>query len=205
VAGGFFVALEGGEGAGKSTLARLLGSRLATSGRDCIVTREPGGTPFGEALRPLLASELDPWTEAFCFCAARAQLVGQVIRPALGRGAVVVCDRFSASTFAYQGYGRGLALEQLRVANEIATGGLMPDLTLLLDIDPNAGIARKSGEAQLIRTGAEPRAFHEAVRDGYLTLRDQAPSGSWLTIDASLATEEVVEIAWRAVTEQLRR
>jgi dTMP kinase len=193
-----FVVLEGGEGAGKSTLAAGLGRRLAAAGREVVLTREPGGTAAGEAVRALLHQPLTPWAETFAFLLARAQLVAEVIRPALGRGAFVVCDRFSGSTFAYQGYGRGLDLAALRAANAQATGGLEPDLVIYLDLDPAAGLARKHGEAESIRTGVEGLAFHQRVRDGYRALAAGAPD-TWVTVNAQLPPEELLGVAWEAL------
>ncbi|MGH2609110.1 MAG: dTMP kinase [Tepidiformaceae bacterium] len=182
---GRFIVFEGGEGAGKSTLISLLAPRLRESGAEVLTVREPGGTEVGEQVRELLHLPLTPWAEAFAFLAARAQVVDEVIRPALERGAVVLCDRFEASTFAYQGHARGLDLATLRAANAAATGGLQPDLTIWLDLDPEAGLARKHGEAEAIRTGLESLEFHRLVRVGYAALMAEAPPGSWLRLDAT--------------------
>ena len=148
---GRFIVLEGGEGAGKSTLLASLASRFAEAGVHAVTAREPGGTAAGERIRDLLHEALTPWAEAFAFLAARAELVERVIRPALEDGAVVICDRFGASTLAYQGYGRGLDLATLRAAHAAATGGLEPDLTIYLDVDPE-GRARSEGR----RSGRAP-------------------------------------------------
>jgi dTMP kinase len=196
---GRFIVFEGGEGSGKSTAAKAVVRRLEASGREVVLTREPGGTPVGERVRALLHEELTPWAEAFAFLVARAQLVETVIRPALARGAVVICDRYAASTFAYQGYARGLDLAALRAANAAATGGLEPDLTVFLDIDPAVGVARKHGESEAIRTGREALDFHRRVRQGYLALMAEAPAGSWVRVDASRAAAEVEAAAWAAI------
>jgi dTMP kinase len=196
---GRFIVFEGGEGSGKSTAAKAVVRRLEASGREVVLTREPGGTPVGERVRALLHEELTPWAEAFAFLVARAQLVETVIRPALARGAVVICDRYAASTFAYQGYARGLDLAALRAANAAATGGLEPDLTVFLDIDPAVGVARKHGEGEAIRTGLESLEFHGRVRQGYLALMAEAPAGSWVRVDASRAAAEVEAAAWAAI------
>ena len=180
-----FVVFEGGEGAGKSTLIGVIAPLLQSRGIDVVTVREPGGTVAGEHVRALLHLELAPWAEAFAFLAARAQVVHEVIRPALERGATVLCDRFEASTFAYQGYGRGLDLATLRDANEAATGGLHPGLTVWLDLDPAVGLARKHGEAEAIRTGHESLDFHRRVRDGYGALHAGAPAGAWQMLDAT--------------------
>ena len=196
---GRFVVLEGGEGAGKSTLAAALAERLRATGREVVLTREPGGTAAGELVRGLLHEPLTPWAETFAFLVARAQLVSEVIVPALGRGAVVICDRFAGSTFAYQGYGRGLGLQALQAANRLATGGLEPDMVLYLDLDPAVGLARKRGESEAIRTGTEDLAFHRKVRGGYTALAAAAPPGRWITFDASRPPEDVARYAWDAV------
>jgi len=196
---GVFVVLEGGEGAGKSTLQRALAARAAAAGVEVLATREPGGTPAGEIVRTLLRERLAPWAETFAFLAARAQLVAEVIRPALGRGAAVICDRFEASTFAYQGYARGLDLSALRSANRLATGGLEADITLFLDLDPAAGLARKLGETEAIVTGAEDLPFHRKVRSGYYAMMAAAPPGRWITLDAAAPSERVADSAWTAI------
>jgi dTMP kinase len=198
-----FVVLEGGEGAGKSTLAAALAPRIEATGRELVLTREPGGTPAGELVRGLLHEPLQPWAETFAFLVARAQLVAEVIRPALARGAVVLCDRFAGSTFAYQGYGRGLDLDDLRRANTLATGGLEPDLVLYLDLPPATGLARKHGEAEAIRTGLEGLAFHERVHEGF---RAQAAADPhrWLTLDATQPPDDVASAAWAALEPRLR-
>lgn len=188
-----FIVLEGGEGSGKSTAAAALAEALRTRGNDVVLTREPGGTAAGEFVRTLLHEQLTPWAEAFAFLAARAQLVAEVIRPALEHGAIVICDRFSASTFAYQGYARGLDLIALRAANAAATGGLEPTLTIFLDIEPGAGLRRKLGEDEAIRTGLEALEFHQVVRKGYHALMAAAPAGSWVKIDAALPADDVAE------------
>lgn len=194
-----FIVFEGGEGSGKSTAASSVAARLLERGLDVVHTREPGGTPVGEAVRGLLHLDLAPWAEAFAFLVARAQVVAEVIRPALARGAVVICDRYEASFLAYQGYGRGLDLASLRAANETAAAGVHPGLTILLDVDPETGLARKRGEAESIRIGQETAAFHQRVREGYHALMDAAPRGSWAKLDASHASEAVAAAAWDAV------
>lgn len=202
---GRFIVLEGGEGAGKSTLASALAERVRAAGREVLLTREPGGTAAGELVRSLLHEKLTPWAETFAFLVARAQLVSEVIRPALERGAVVICDRFAGSTFAYQGFGRGLNMQSLQAANRLATGGLEPDLVLYLDLDPAVGLARKRGETAVIATGTEDLAFHRKVRGGYTALAAGAPPGRWITFDASRPAEEVARYAWDAVEGLLGR
>ncbi|MCC6381806.1 MAG: dTMP kinase [Dehalococcoidia bacterium] len=194
-----FIVLEGGEGAGKSTLMTALADHLRAAGRDVVLAREPGGTPAGEQVRALLHDELTPWAETFAFLLARAELVARVLRPALARGAVALCDRFSPSTFAYQGAGRGLAELALRAADAAARDGLWPDLVLYLDVEPAVGLGRKHGEAEAIRTGREGLAFHERVRASYLAQAAAAPPGAWLTLDAGRPPDAVATAAWAAV------
>ncbi len=200
---GRFIVLEGGEGAGKSLLATRLARRLEAAGVHTIDVREPGGTPAGELARELLAQSLTPWAEAFAFLLARAELVGRVITPALEGGATVLCDRFRASTVAYQGYGRGLDLKRLAEANASATQGLTPDLTIYLDLPPSVGLERKRGERGGPATGREGLAFHERVREGYRQQLAQAPAGTWLEIDASQPPQAVEAAAWEAVSRLL--
>jgi dTMP kinase len=166
---GFFIAFEGGEGAGKSTQVKALAARLAAAGREVVLTREPGGTTIGAAIRALLldpaSHDMAPMTEALLYAADRAQHVALLIEPALRRRAVVVSDRYLDSSLAYQGAARPLDSVDVETINEIATRGLMPDLTVLLDIDPVVGLER-SGRTD--RLEAEPLAFHQAVRAGFL-------------------------------------
>lgn len=189
---GLFVVFEGGEGSGKSTASTAVATVLRDAGREVVHTREPGGTRTGELVRSLLHEPLTPWAELFAFLVARAQLVEEVIRPALARGATVVCDRFAPSTFAYQVHARGLDETSVRAANELATRGLEPHLVVYLDIDPELGLRRKHGEIEAIRTGLEGLAFHRRVREGYLAQAAKAP-GRWLVIDATLPPQEVAE------------
>lgn len=203
---GVFLTLEGGEGAGKSTLAETLVTRAREAGCEVVACREPGGTALGERLRGALlgatagdaeAAPPAPEAELLVFAAARAQLVAEVLRPALGRGALVVCDRFSDSTTAYQRYGRGLDAALVEAVNGSATGGLSPDLTLLLDLPPAEGLARASaGEG---RGGdyveREQLAFHERVRAGYAALAAAEPA-RWLVLDARASPETLADQAW---------
>jgi len=193
-----FIVFEGGEGSGKSTASAAIAERLRAAGHEVVHTREPGGTRAGELVRGLLHEQLTPWAELFAFLVARAQLVEEVIRPALSRGSVVVCDRFSPSTFAYQVHARGLDEAAVRSANANATGGLEPDLVVYLDIDPEAGLRRKHGETEAIRTGLEGLPFHQKVREGYLT-QAKAEPGRWLVLDGTLPRDEVVKRVWDAL------
>ena len=170
---GFFLVLEGGEGSGKSTLARALAASWTAAGREVVITREPGGTPVAEAIRELLLSdgfaEADPWAEALMFAAARADHVARVIRPALDRGAAVICDRFVDSSVAYQGVALGLGEATVRAANEPAIAGARPDLTVILDIDPAVGLARAVGHN---RMEARTLDFHRRVRAAFLSFAE---------------------------------
>ena len=161
---GWFIAIEGGEGSGKSTVHAALGEALRADGRGVVMTREPGGTELGEQIRVLVLAQKSLETEVaelLLFEAARAQLVATVIRPALRRGDVVLCDRFAASSVAYQGFGRGLGRDLVERANNIATGGLKPDLTLLLDLPAAEGLARRAGAGASNHFDVETLAFHE--------------------------------------------
>lgn len=193
--------LEGGEGAGKSSVRRAIGERLQADGRDAVLTREPGGTPLGERIRELVLARTaidDPLTELLLFEAARAHLVANVIQPALDRGTLVLCDRFSASSVAYQGFGRGLGREIVERANAIAPGGLEPDLTLLLDLPVEQGLARRAGEGAANHFDGETIAFHERVRAGFLELAHESPA-RWRIIDAAQPLDAVVDAAYAAI------
>lgn len=189
---GFFITFEGGEGAGKTTQAARLVEYLRGAGRAVTATREPGGTPLGERLRGLLLTHPMPAkAEALLYLAARVVHVTDVIRPALDRGDVVVCDRFADSTGAYQGFARGLGVDTVADMSTWATGGLHPDLVLLLDVDPTVGLAR-SGRGDLVEQ--EPDGFHETVRAGFAhLLADQfrTPRPRTFVIDAGRPVDVV--------------
>lgn len=197
-----FITLEGGEGSGKSTQAQALAAALEKRGYAVCLTREPGGTELGRAVQWLLEGQRapTPLAELLLFVADRAQHVSEVITPALAAGKVVVCDRFADSTLAYQGFGRGLEIGLIRRLNHEATGGLKPGLTVLLDLAPEAGLAREG--AQLDVTGRESLEFHERVREGFLTLARDEPQ-RFVVIDATLAPEEITERAMAAVETRL--
>lgn len=198
---GRFIAIEGGEGAGKSRLITALGERLGAGGREVVQTREPGGTPLGEQIRSLVLRDVavgDHLAELLLFEAARAHLVATVIAPALAREAIVLCDRFVASSVAYQGYGRGVGRELVEQANAIATGGLAPDVTLLLDLPVEAGLARRAGAGAANHFDREAAAFHERVRAGFLELARES-SETWRIIDATQPFEAVLAAAVAAV------
>ena len=196
---GVFVTLEGGEGAGKSTQLAALARLLTEAGREVVTCREPGATALGERLRAaLFAATPDepapaPEAELLVFTAARAQLVAEVIRPALARGAVVICDRFADSTIAYQQYGRGLDAGVVEAANRAATGGLTPDLTILLDLAPEEAFTRgERGLDYLERLGID---FHRRVRLGFIKLAAAEPE-RWLALDATHPAQQVTYAAW---------
>ncbi len=192
---GRLITLEGPDGSGKTTQLLHLTSWLAALGYTILKTREPGGTRIGERIRELLHdplhTEMVAHTEILLYSASRAQLVAEVIRPALEEGTIVLCDRYFDSTYAYQGYGRGLSLDDLHSITEFAVQGLVPDLTLYLDIPPEVGLQRRaqSGET-LNRLDRETLAFHTRVRGGYLALVDAEP-GRWCVIDATRSIDEV--------------
>jgi dTMP kinase len=175
---GLFITLEGGEGAGKSTSLTFVESLLRESGRDVIVTREPGGTPLGEKLRALLLHGSDPIAtdaELLMMFAARAQHLDSVIRPALARGACVLCDRFTDATYAYQGGGRGVPATRIQTLEEWVQQGLKPDLTLLLDIPVAQGLARAGQRSEPDRFEREQQVFLERVRAAYLEAAAREP------------------------------
>jgi dTMP kinase len=199
-----FVVFEGGEGAGKSTQVDLLAEWLRDHGVEVVVTREPGGTPLGERLREiLLAVEtgvLAPRTEALLYAADRAEHVASLVRPALDRGAVVVSDRYVDSSIAYQGAGRALEPADVARLSEWGTDGLVPDLTVLLDLDPEVGHRRFATPAD--RLESEPLDFHRRVREGFLALAGEHPA-RYLVVDATEPAELVSEIVRARVANLL--
>jgi dTMP kinase len=201
---GPFITFEGGEGCGKSTQSRLLLKKLEQQKIPAVLTHEPGGTALGNELRKALkrkrGSFISPQAELFLVAASRAQLVSEVIRPALEEGKVVICDRFTYSTLVYQGYGRGLELSFVETVNNIATGNLKSDLTILLDISPDQGLARKRSLRD--RFELEDLSFHRRVREGYLKMV-AAESERWLVIDASLPKGKIAGIIWDRVSRLL--
>jgi len=193
------VTLEGGEHAGKSTQQEALLRLLREAGREAVACREPGGTALGERLRAaLFAASPDepppsPEAELLTFNAARAQLVREVIRPAIDRGAIVVCDRFADSTVAYQQHGRGLDADLVASAIHVATGGLTPDLTVLLDAEPSEVVQRVSGHTDYLER--EALDFHRRVRRGFLELAAAEPS-RWLVLDATKPAMRITHAIW---------
>ena len=202
-----FVTFEGGEGSGKSVQARALYKRLSQLVAPVLLTHEPGGTPFGNKIGHWLKwteiKDISPLTELLLFNASRAQLIDEIIRPSLKNGIAVICDRYTDSTIAYQSYGRGLDLDMVESVNNTATQGLKPDLTILLDIPAEEGLARKRLRKQ-DRFEQEDIAFHQRVRAGFLTLAADDPQ-RWLVIDASQCKAKIKEIIWQKVSQLLSK
>jgi dTMP kinase len=223
-----FITFEGSEGSGKSTQARLLYERLQAQGFPVILTREPGGTRIGDLIRRILLdlqhTEMLPATETLLFLAARAQIVGEVIRPYLDVGGIVLCDRYVDSTYAHQGYGLGKDLEELRAVTSIATGNLMPDLTIFLDLSAEEGLDRKQAirrqnqtppavaprrsdpknNPEWNRLDARDLAYHQRVAQGYAELMAQDPN-RWKRFDARQSIDELAQEIGNAVTPFLSR
>jgi len=201
-----FIAFEGGEGCGKSTQAKALWKKLSRLGIPAELTHEPGGTTLGNELRHLLKRKrqdtISPEAELLLFAASRIQLVSEVIRPKLREGKVVICDRFADSTTAYQGYGRGIDLANIKAINELSTQSIKPDLTILLDTSTQKGLSRKQSKMK-DRFETEEIAFHNRVRDGYLRLAAQEPE-RWLVIDATLTKAKIGKIIWDRVNQLLQ-
>ena len=203
-----FITFEGPEGGGKTTQIQLLGQALAAAGHRVVVTREPGGTAIGNAIRTVLLDStntaLSARAEALLFNAARAQLVDEIIQPAHQAGQIVLCDRYADSTLAYQGYGRDLDLAALRGLIAFATGDLQPDLTIFLNIDPATGLARKRALTadEWNRLEEEHLSFHQRVRAGFLTLAAAEPA-RWLVVDGAQSIAAVHALIWQRVAALL--
>ncbi len=204
---GLFVTFEGGEGSGKSTQLARLAALLRAHGVEPVVTREPGGTPLAEGIRALLLDpklQPEPIAEALLMEAARSDLVARLLRPALEAGRVVLCDRYDDSTLAYQGGGRGLDAALLATLNRAATGGLKPDLTLLYDLDPGIGLARRARAAgEPNRLDREPPEFHARVRARFLELAAAEPQ-RFLVLQAAQPPDELERLGWAALQDRLR-
>ncbi len=208
---GRFITFEGGEGCGKSTQIRLLADRLRAAGREVVLTREPGGTALAERIRTLVREETDDppnaRAETLLFLASRAQVVEAVIRPALAAGRWVLCDRFADSTFAYQGYGRGLDLAELKRLNAFATGSIVPDRTLLLDVAPETAAARMRAREQATHASADRMEkaggdFHARLKRGFLELAAAEPE-RFAVIAADGDMDTVAEMVWNSIRHML--
>jgi dTMP kinase len=201
-----FITFEGPDGSGKSTQIGLLAERLRGLGHDVLATREPGGTAIGDQIRAVLHdlsnTAMQPRAEILLYSASRAQLVGEVIRPHLERGGTVLCDRYADSTMAYQGHGHGLDLGVLKTIIGFATGGLQPDITVLLDVDVEDGLRRRKAGGDWNRLDAYDLAFHQRVREGYLKLAAAEPA-RWAIVDARAGVEELGEAVWDEILKRI--
>ena len=203
--GGLFITFEGVEGAGKTTQIARLAARLREAGRqDVLTTREPGDGPLGQELRqlalhPPMGIFVEPRAELLIMLADRAQHVGQGIRPHLETGGIVICDRYADSSAAYQGYGRGLDLGEIAMLNKYATSGLLPDITVLLDLNPAVGLARQRERSVMEE---ESLSFHQRIRAGFLALADTAPE-RYVVLNAARPPDRVQEDIWNAVVPRL--
>ena len=200
-----FITFEGGEGSGKSVQAKVLYRRLLKLAIPVLLTHEPGGTALSKKLGHWLKwtndRDISPLTELLLFNASRAQLVSEIIRPNLESGITVICDRYADSTTVYQGYGRGLDLTMVKTINNVASQGLKPDLTVLLDISVEAGLDRKRNRRH-DRFEQEEIAFHQRVRNGYLKLAANDPE-RWLIVDATQSKKKIAQIIWQRVNQLL--
>ena len=203
-----FITIEGPDGSGKTLQVSPLSDYLIQQGYPVLITREPGGTPIGDQIRRILAdlknTGMNPRTETLLFLAARAQLVEQVIKPHLNDGYVVLCDRYADSTMAYQGYGHQNDLDQIQNLINFATGGLKPELTLLLDLKVEEGLQRKAGGSEWNRLDAYSLEFHERVRKGYHALAKAEPQ-RWVKIDAGQPPEKVQAAMRQVVQDRLMK
>ncbi len=198
-----FITFEGGEGCGKSTQANALYRKLRRKNLPAVLIHEPGGTTLGEQIRKMLkrkTENIHPQTELLLFAASRAQLVADVIQPALKKGEIVICDRFSHSTTAYQGYGRGLDLGTVQMVNNLATQNVKPNIVIFLDLSPEEGLARRG--KLLDRFELQELSFHRQVRQGYLKMAAEEPD-RWLVVDATLPKKKISEIIWEKVNHWL--
>lgn len=204
-----FITFEGGEGSGKSTVIKEIAKRIANTGREVVLTREPGGTPIGEEIRNVILEKkntaMDPRTEALLYAASRRQHLVEKIIPALEQGKVVISDRFLDSSLAYQGMARGLGMAEVYQLNLFATEGMEPDLTIYLSLDPEAGIERieANPNREVNRLDLEKISFHELVHKGFEELTKDNPHRI-VKIDASQRVEKVIEACWEAVEKRLR-
>jgi dTMP kinase len=205
---GFFISLEGIEGTGKTTQARLLADRLIKQNLEVLLTQEPGGTVIGNRIREILLlpdhNEMSFVTELLLYNADRAQHLSEKIIPALSRGMIVITDRFSDSTVAYQGYGRGIDIPLISSIDTIATGAMRPDLTILFDLDIETGLARNRGINKVDRLELETVEFHKRVREGFKRIA-RKESDRFRMIDASMPAEQVQDLTWEFVSAEMRK
>ncbi|MBN1368051.1 MAG: dTMP kinase [Dehalococcoidales bacterium] len=198
-----FITFEGGEGCGKSYQTRILFNTLNKLAIPVVLTHEPGGTPVGDRITRLLKwakkEDISGLTELLLFNASRSQLIDKLIKPALQDGKIVICDRFTDSTLAYQGYGRGISIDLIKQMNETAARGLKPDLTVLLDLPVGAGLQRKSKQ-KADRFHQENLVFHDNIRTGFLELAKKEPQ-RWLVIDASQSRTDISRQIWELVSK----
>ena len=203
---GIFISMEGPDGAGKTTQIELLKAYLENKGYEILITREPGGTKISEAIRSIILDksnlEMDYMTEALLYASARAQLVAEVIKPAIAAGKAVISDRFVDSSAVYQGMARGLGVENVYKINEFAIQDMMPKLTIHLDLPASVGITRKKNQAELDRMELEKAEFHEKVAEGYRQLAKMSPQRIY-TIDATLPVEEIHKLILSKLEEIL--
>lgn len=201
---GVFITIEGGEGAGKSTLIERLSNKMMQRGKTVITTREPGGIPIAEQIRAVILDRkhitMDARTEALLYAAARRQHLVEKVVPALGQGHIVICDRFVDSSLAYQGHARGLGMDEVWAINQFAIQDLMPDLTIYMDVSPEVGLERiaQASEREINRLDLEKHSFHEMVREGYLRLLHQNPDRIVL-INAEQSPELVFDDVLNAI------
>jgi len=201
-----FITFEGIEGSGKSTQAKLLVEYLRGKGLNVILTREPGGVELSERIRSILIEtglDISPRAELLLFLASRAQHTDGLIRPSLQKGHIVVCDRYIDASVAYQGYGRGLSIEMIKRLNDWATGGIRPNLTVLLDLSPEEGLERVRTSKKMDRIEGENLEFHRRVREGYLEIARSDPD-RFLVLDATRSMEEIQRFIREAVEACLR-
>lgn len=205
---GYFISSEGPEGAGKTTVMNLLGNKLIEEGYDVVMTREPGGIMISEKIRNIILDNkhtmMDSRTEALLYAAARRQHLVEIVEPALAAGKIVICDRFIDSSLAYQGFARGIGMEEILAINKFAIGETMPNRTILFDIEPSVGLERINAHnnREKNRLDVESLAFHEKVRTGYLKLVEQYPQRIEV-IDASHSLEKVLEEVYKVIKREL--
>ncbi len=196
-----FITFEGPEGAGKTTLINALQTRFVQIGREVVLTREPGAGDFGASIRQLLleGDDISPPAELFLFLADRAENISRIVKPALQKGQIVLCDRHADSTVVYQGYARGLDVSELKKLNAMATQGLKPHLTILLDLPPQVGLSRQTKQDRLDRESLE---FHQKVREGFLAEAKLDPN-RWIILDAEKTPKEILEGCWNEIQSRI--